>query len=123
MILPVVVMRPTRSPYSVNHRAPSGPVVMSAGPRAGSPKRVIFPAGVMRPIRRLWNSVNQMLPSGPTVMPSASARPAPPCADAVPATRATSATAIPATSAACQVHHLRLTLRALPGISDLAGRL
>ena len=123
MIFPAGVIRPIRSPYSVNHRAPSGPAVMSAGPRAGSPKREIFPEGVMRPMRRLWNSVNQTLPSGPTVIPSASARPAPPCADAVPATRTTSAAAIPATSAACQVHHLLLTVRVLPGITDLVGRL
>ena len=72
---PAVVIRPIRSPYSVNQSAPSGPVAMAAGPPVVTPKRLIFPVGVTRPIRWEWNSVYQTLPSGPTAMPSASATP------------------------------------------------
>src|SRR6516164_4746915 len=52
---------------SVNHRLPSGPVVMefgSAGYEVGY-KPVISPAGVILPTQSLSNSVNHMLPSGP----------------------------------------------------------
>src|SRR5258707_8123073 len=57
---------------SVNHSAPSGPVVMPMGqPRAvGTGKSVITPSVVMRPIllATLGDSVNHSAPSGPVVM-------------------------------------------------------
>ena len=72
---PCGVIRPMRAggPFSVNHRLPSGPVVMNCGvapelmPAENS---VILPCVVMRPMRPLF-SVNQRLPSGPTVIPTA----------------------------------------------------
>src|SRR6266567_4298085 len=66
-----VVMRPILFPWdSVNHRLPSGPVVMPKGPLRATGNSVTRPAVVMRPILSTLNSVNQRLPSGPTVMPS-----------------------------------------------------
>src|SRR5258708_17074531 len=55
---------------SVNHNAPSGPVVMPVGPLPafGSGNSVIAPAVVMRPILLAKVSVNQSAPSGPVVM-------------------------------------------------------
>src|SRR5262249_34470234 len=66
-----VVMRPILSTLdSVNHSAPSGPVVIPARPlpavRTGY--SVITPAVVMRPILLAADSVNQSAPSGPAVI-------------------------------------------------------
>ncbi len=64
-------MRPILSEFaSVNHRAPSGPVVMPNGPASGvgSGNEVMLPVVVMRPIRWLRNSVNHRASSGPVVM-------------------------------------------------------
>src|ERR1035438_9330256 len=71
---PVVVMRPILSAgrdNSVNHKAPSGPVVIQLGevrplPRANS---WIAPAVVMRPIWLPMLSVNHSAPSGPAAIP------------------------------------------------------
>src|SRR5262249_29288755 len=82
--LPLVVMRPMLFPTrSVNQRAPSGPLVIPAGQRAGRPPVIpggsLFPVGivnsvmlppvVMRPILSPKASVNQRAPSGPLVIP------------------------------------------------------
>ena len=74
---PPVVTRPTWAVNpSVNHRAPSGPGVMS-NPKAlevGIGNSVIVPPGVIRPIfalpapSPLPRSVNHSAPSGPAVM-------------------------------------------------------
>ncbi len=80
VICPATVMRPTRLPFttrpsivpfnSMNHSAPSAPVVMSPGPELGRGKSnsVISPAGEMRPILLVLNSENQMLPSAPSAI-------------------------------------------------------
>ena len=50
---PAVVIRPIELfPSSVNHRAPSGPTVMTSGALAPM-KSVTTPAGVIRPIESL----------------------------------------------------------------------
>ena len=55
---------------SVNHRLPSGPIVIPVGP---APPLVLnamsVPVGVIRPIRSALVSANHRLPSGPAVMP------------------------------------------------------
>src|SRR5260370_41690499 len=65
------------APDSVNHRLPSGPVVMAKGKLgAGGTKienSVIIPPVVMRPILLPKYSVNHSAPSGPCVMPEAPA--------------------------------------------------
>src|SRR5260370_587859 len=55
---------------SVNHSAPSGPVVMPMGTLKvpGSGNSAITPAVVMRPILLPFSSVNHSAPSGPEVM-------------------------------------------------------
>src|SRR5665213_2862584 len=70
-------MRPTRLPSvrtpsmppdsSTNHKAPSGPIVMSPGPLFGRGRgnSVITPLDVMRPILSVLYSENQILPSPP----------------------------------------------------------
>ena len=56
-------------PALVNHRAPSGPVVIARGPEMlGSVKFDTTPAVVIRPIERLPALANHNAPSGPTVM-------------------------------------------------------
>src|SRR6266481_2542133 len=57
---------------SVNHSAPSGPVVMTCGVLrgVGIGNSVITPAVVMRPTLPVLNSVNHSAPSGPVVMTS-----------------------------------------------------
>src|SRR6185437_6969868 len=57
--------------YSVNHKAPSGPVVIASAPLSavGILYSVILPVVVMRPILFPFDSANQSLPSGPLVMP------------------------------------------------------
>src|SRR5947209_453628 len=62
---PATVIRLTAAGLVVNHRLPSGPAVMPAGPPATG-NDVAIPAGVMRPIPKVL--VNQRLPSGPAVM-------------------------------------------------------
>jgi hypothetical protein len=57
-------------PPSAIHRLWSGPVTIPLGLGVGSENSVTAPAGVMRPTREVQNSVNQMLPSGPQVIPS-----------------------------------------------------
>src|SRR5579871_2497221 len=72
VITPEVVIRPNLPvPLSVNHSAPSGPVVMSHGPLydAGTGYAVIAPDVVILPILPELVSVNQSAPSGPAVMP------------------------------------------------------
>ena len=64
-------MRPIASAtFSVNHRAPSGPLVMPRGSACGvgTGNSLIAPAVVMRPILSASRSVNHMAPSGPTAM-------------------------------------------------------
>src|SRR5207249_724209 len=60
------------TPFSVNHRLPSGPAVIPAGTpfTVGTLNWVMTPAGVMRPILFPFppETVNQRLPSGPTVI-------------------------------------------------------
>src|SRR5437764_530682 len=76
MISPPGVVRPSAlADHSVNHRAPSGPVVMSHGPlpAVGTGNSVTAPDGVIRPILLAANSVNHTLPSGPHVMPNSEA--------------------------------------------------
>src|SRR6266446_2892876 len=73
----VRLMRPIwLTPFSANHRLPSGPAVMPAGLLlcVGMGNSVIVPADVIRPIRltpftSAPVSVNHRLPSGPVVMP------------------------------------------------------
>src|SRR5260221_6516747 len=70
--MPLVVIRPMLFPLSsVNHRLPSGPVVMPPGSLGvvGTGNWVIAPLVVIRPILFPEDSVNQTLPSGPRVMP------------------------------------------------------
>src|SRR5438552_2352059 len=57
--------------FSVNHRLPSGPVVIRSGPLplVGTANSVITPAVVILPILLPLNSVNQRLPSGPELIP------------------------------------------------------
>src|SRR5207248_9483843 len=68
-----VVARPMRLPsYSVNHKFPSGPLVMTARPAPAVipvPNSATAPSAVMRPMRLPALSVNHRLPSGPSVMP------------------------------------------------------
>src|SRR5215213_1236048 len=56
--------------FSVNHRAPSGPVVTKKGLllSVGVGNRVTVPEVVIRPIFDVMLSVNQRAPSGPLVM-------------------------------------------------------
>ena len=74
VIPPNGVMRPTLSAkYSVNHRFPSGPVVMSnkraPAAKTPAPNSVTKPVvGLMRPILLPSPSVNHRLPSGPFVI-------------------------------------------------------
>src|SRR4051812_7981867 len=58
---------------SVNHKAPSGPVVMPPGRllAVGIGYSVMAPAVVIRPIWLTEGSVNQRAPSGPVVMKKA----------------------------------------------------
>src|SRR5437588_13074335 len=58
---------------SVNHKAPSGPVVMPHGWAwgLGRANSVILPSVVIRPILPLTDSVNHSAPSGPVVIPPA----------------------------------------------------
>lgn len=67
---PLVVMRPIGwLPLSVNHRAPSGPVVIMSGNRMlGSVYVEITPEVVMRSIEAFSKFVNHKAPSGPAVM-------------------------------------------------------
>ena len=69
MTFPAVVIRPiVLLPKLVNHSAPSGPAVISAGNRISGPEwLVIYPVVVMRPIEATL--VNHSAPSGPTVRP------------------------------------------------------
>jgi hypothetical protein len=72
VIIPEVVMRETfKAPFSENHNAPSGPVVISTGwlPAVGTGNSVITPDVVMRPMLLPNCSVNQSAPSGPAVIP------------------------------------------------------
>src|SRR4051794_39207191 len=69
---PAGVIRPIDAggPPLVNHRLPSGPVVMASGLAMPVPTKYdTTPAGVIRPIEFESLLVNQMLPSGPAVMP------------------------------------------------------
>src|SRR5205085_10173916 len=82
---PVVVIRPILLPTmqrepgsrmqlaSVNHKAPSGPVVMPHGWAwgLGRANSDILPSVVIRPILPLTDSVNHSAPSGPVVIPPA----------------------------------------------------
>src|SRR5438132_6566124 len=71
---PSVVMRAIDSCWrlpSTNHRLWSGPVTIPLGLGFGIGNSVITPAGVMRTTFCTQNSVNQTLPSGPQVTPSA----------------------------------------------------
>src|SRR5437588_12950973 len=56
---------------SVNHKAPSGPVVMPHGWAwgLGRANSDILPSVVIRPILPLTDSVNHSAPSGPVVIP------------------------------------------------------
>ncbi len=70
---PSGVIRPiARAAYSVNHRLPSGPAVISTGsaPGVSIGNSTISPSGLIRPILFATRSVNQRLPSGPAAMPS-----------------------------------------------------
>src|SRR5947207_672189 len=69
-------MRPTLLLLpSVNHRFPSGPVVIVTGPVPPRGNSVTAPDGAIRPTcPPLPESVNHMLPSGPAAMPLAAAR-------------------------------------------------
>src|SRR6266508_153531 len=76
VIAPSVVMRPTAPRLgcpSANHRAPSGPTVMSWGPlfAVGRANSVKTPDVVTRPIFDAAVSTNHMFPSGPATMRSA----------------------------------------------------
>src|ERR1700722_639715 len=69
---PATVMRPILLPkYSVNHSAPSGPVVIPYGSLCGVGMAYSLndPVVVTRPMLLPPNSVNQRARSGPTVMP------------------------------------------------------
>ena len=69
---PAVVIRPIELlPLFVNHRRPSGPVVMPSGwemPTPSLSKLPIAPPVVICPIESLPKLTNHRLPSGPTVM-------------------------------------------------------
>src|SRR5712692_9160045 len=70
VIAPVVVMRPTTLAVPTNHRFPSGPAVMPAGPvEMGRGNWVVTPAVVILQMLLPLPSLNQRLPSGPVVMP------------------------------------------------------
>src|SRR5262249_401814 len=73
-ITPAVVMRPIwLLPFSMNHSAPSGPVVMREGalPAVGIVNSTVnTPAALIRPILLTAGSVNHIAPSGPVVIPS-----------------------------------------------------
>ena len=83
VIKPVVVIRPILLPTtqrgpgwrmqadSVNHKAPSGPVVMPQGWAfgLGRANSVILPSVEIRPIFPLSDWVNHSAPSGPVVIP------------------------------------------------------
>src|SRR5260370_10839773 len=72
VVISLVVIRSMLFPVSsVNHRLPSGPVVMPSGSLGvvGIGNWVIAPLVVIRPILFPEDSVNQTLPSGPRVMP------------------------------------------------------
>ena len=69
---PSVVTRPILLlASSVNHRFPSGPVVMPQGPLygVGTENSVNTPDVEIRPIRPASDSANHRFPSGPAVMP------------------------------------------------------
>src|SRR5260370_40917830 len=69
---PAVVIRPTwLRDASVNHNAPSGPVMMACGalPAVGRANSVTTPAIVIRPTLLPACSVNHSAPSGPAVIP------------------------------------------------------
>ena len=55
----------------MNHKLPSGPLIISSAPDdgVGISNSEIVPSVVMRPIRFPRNSVNHKLPSGPAVIP------------------------------------------------------
>src|SRR5260370_37789790 len=73
-ISPVVVMRPMRLlAGSVNHNAPSGPVVMLVGALDGIRNSESEPAVVIRTTLLEVGSVNHSAPSGPAVMSAGSA--------------------------------------------------
>ena len=57
---------------SVNHRFPSGPVVISNGDAPPTGNSSIVPAGLMRPTRSPIASANHTLPSGPAVIENVS---------------------------------------------------
>src|SRR5688572_22678063 len=68
---PLVVIRPILPPSSTNQRWSSGPAVMPCGrlpPANGTTNSVMTPAGVIRPICAVLDSVNHRLPSGPATM-------------------------------------------------------
>src|SRR6266496_3256808 len=69
---PAVVMRPILlASYSVNHRLPSGPAVMSKlRVVEGKGNSVKTPAVVILPILLAPDSLNQRLPSAPAAIPS-----------------------------------------------------
>src|SRR5437867_10839995 len=58
--------------YSVDHRFPSGPPVISSGalPGVGLGNSVMAPNVVMCPILLAYDSANQRFPSGPAVIPN-----------------------------------------------------
>jgi hypothetical protein len=75
-IEPVGVIRPIdplgaeSGAFNVNQTFPSEPEMIAPGKRESeSGNSVITPLGVIRPIFRTSDSVNQILPSGPTVIP------------------------------------------------------
>src|SRR2546426_7013076 len=71
VITPAVVILPILFAFSSsNHKFPSGPAVIPAGPGGpvGIENSVITPAVVIFPILFPPNSVNQRLPSGPAVI-------------------------------------------------------
>src|SRR5690242_17348334 len=72
VMVPDVVMRPILPPLSsVNHNAPSGPVVMPRGLAlsVGTGYSLMVPAVVIRPILLPQYSVNHTAPSGPVATP------------------------------------------------------
>src|SRR5688572_5212603 len=74
---PAVVMRASVPDVVVNQRLPSEPATMRFGCQPPVGKGVTTPCGVTRPMVRVPELVNQTLPSGPDVIPSASLIPNP----------------------------------------------
>src|SRR5262245_11622342 len=72
VIWPAGVIRPMAGLLEMarvlNHRLPSGPVVITPGFPMGDVNSVTWPLGAMRPILPATGSVNQTLPSGPAVI-------------------------------------------------------